>query len=332
MDEISKQNSSLCNTLQSADDGAKYDAVCKCILKERVVLARILKETVSEYADCSLDDIANKYIEPESICSDIPVSRNLSNSNIRGLSEEDATVNEGIVKFDVKFMAKSPGDDGTSLINLYIDVEAQKKYNTGYPIEKRAEYYCARLLSSQIGDISENVNYNVLDKVYSIWICFDVPDYAANTATRYYFKKEDILGSFTKIKKSDYDMMETVIIRLSKEDTKTGNELLDLLHGLFGNLEYNEKLSRLTELGLDVDLVKEEMEDMCNLSERILERGVEQGIEKGIEKGIKKGIKKGQAELVIKMYKKGTSIKQIAELTDTPEEQIKLWIEEEEKV
>ena len=315
MDEISKPNSSLHNTLLSADDGAKYDAVCKCILKERTVLARILKETVSEYTDCSLDDIANKYIEPESICSDIPVARNLS--NIQGLSEEDSSVNEGTVKFDVKFMAKSPSDDGKSLINLYIDVEAQKKYNTGYPIEKRAEYYCARLLSSQIGDISENVDYNVLDKVYSIWICFDVPDYAANTATRYRFEKEDILGSFTKIKKSDYDMMETVIIRLSKEDVKTGNELLDLLHGLFGNLEYEEKLSRLTELGLDVDLVKEEMVNMCNLSERILERGVEQG----------------QAELVIRMHKKGASIKQISELTDTSEEQIKLWIaEEKEKV
>lgn len=321
MDEISKQNSSLHNTLLSADDGAKYDAACKCILKERAVLARILKETVSEYTDCSLDDIANKYIEPESICSDIPVARNLS--NIQGLSEEDSSVNEGTVKFDVKFMAKSPSDDGKSLINLYIDVEAQKKYNTGYPIEKRAEYYCARLLSSQIGDISENVDYNVLDKVYSIWICFDVPDYAANTATRYHFEKEDILGSFTKIKKSDYDMMETVIIRLSKEDVKTGNELLDLLHGLFGNLEYEEKLSRLTELGLDVDLVKEEMVNMCNLSERILERGVEQGIEKGI--------KQGHAEFVIRMHKKGASIKQISELTDTPEEQIKLWIAEEEK-
>lgn len=90
--------------------------------------------------------------------------------------------------------------------------------------------------------------------------------------------------------------METIIIRLSKEDSKTGNNLLDLLHGLFGNLEYNEKISRLTELGLDVDLVKEEMVHMCNLSERILERGVEQGIEQGIEQG--------QFKLVMKMYKK----------------------------
>ena len=321
MVEKSNQNNNLGNTLQSADAGAKYDAVCKCILKERAVLARILKDTVSEYADCSIDDIANKYIEPESIRSDIPVSRNIS--NIKGLSEEDATVNEGTIRFDVKFMAKSPGDDGESLINLYIDVEAQKKYSAGYPLEKRADYYCARMLSSQIGDITEKVDYNVLDKVYSIWICFDVPDYAANTVSKYHFVKEDILGSFTKIKKSDYDLMETIIIRLSKEDSKTGNNLLDLLHGLFGNLEYNEKISRLTELGLDVDLVKEEMVHMCNLSERILERGVEQGIEQGIEQG--------QFKLVMKMYKKGTSVQQISELTDIQQEQIEEWIQSAEK-
>lgn len=75
-------------------------------------------------------------------------------------------------------------------------------------------------MSSQIGDITEKVDYNVLDKVYSIWICFDVPDYAANTVSKYHFVKEDILGSFTKIKKSDYDLMETIIIRLSKKTPK----------------------------------------------------------------------------------------------------------------
>ncbi|WP_097005235.1 hypothetical protein [Lacrimispora amygdalina] len=324
MDERNGDRSNLENTLLSADDRAKYDAVCKCILKERAILARILKETVSEYANCSIEDIADKYIEPESISSETPVARNLT--NINGLSEEDSTTNEGVVKFDVKFLAKSPSTDGKSLINLFIDVEAQKKYSVSYPIEKRAAYYCARMLSSQIGNIKENMNYNVLNKVYSIWVCFDVPKYAANTVSRYYYTKEDLLGKFNKIKESDYGLMETVIIRLSKDDTQIGNDLIDLLHGLFGDLEYEEKLERLDKLGLDVDLVRKEMDHMCNLSERIMERGIEQGIERGIERGAELA----KRELALKMYKKGTPIRQISELTDIDVKQIEEWIAEKE--
>lgn len=56
-------------------------------------------------------------------------------------------------------------------------------------------------------------------------------------------------------------------------------------------MEYNEKLERLNKLGLNVNLVREEMGHLCNLSERILERGIERGIEQGIEQGIEAVIK-----------------------------------------
>lgn len=69
-----------------------------------------------------------------------------------------------------------------------------------------------------------------------------------------------------------------IIIRLAKDDTRIGNDLIDLLHGLFGGMEYSKKLERLNELGLDVSLVRKEMGQMCNLSERILERGIERGM------------------------------------------------------
>lgn len=77
-------------------------------MKDRLFLACILKAVVSEYKDVSEEDIANKYIEPESIRDDIDVSKNLTNRNITGSAEEDATVNEGIVKYDVIFEAKAP--------------------------------------------------------------------------------------------------------------------------------------------------------------------------------------------------------------------------------
>lgn len=56
---------------------------------------------------------------------------------------------------------------------------------------------------------------------------------------------------------------------------------------------------------------------MFNLSERIFERGFEQGF------------KQTQSRVIIRMYENGASIKQISELTDMSEEQIKSWIEKE---
>lgn len=107
-----------------------------------------------------------------------------------------------------------------------------------------------------------------------------------------------------------------IIIRLAKDDTRIGNDLIDLLHGLFGGMEYNKKLERLNELGLDVSLVRKEMDQMCNLSERILERGIERGTELA------------KRELALKMYKKGTPIRQISDLTDIDIHQLEEWITE----
>ena len=61
---------------------------------------------------------------------------------------------------------------------------------------------------------------------------------------------------------------------------------------------------------------------MYNLSERIMERGIEQGIERGAELA--------KRELALKMYKKGTPIRQISELTDIDVKQIEEWITEKE--
>lgn len=71
---------------------------------------------------------------------------------------------------------------------------------------------------------------------------------------------------------------------------------------------------------------------MCNLSERIFERGFEQGFKKGFEQGFKQGYEQTQARVIIRMYENGASIKQIFELVDMSEEQVKMWIVEKEKV
>ena len=65
-------------------------------------------------------------------------------------------------------------------VYLYIDVEAQnaaRESRLGYPLEKRAIYYMSRMISNQLQTVSRDTNYNVIQKVYSIWICMgdDIP-------------------------------------------------------------------------------------------------------------------------------------------------------------
>ena len=40
-----------------------YDSICKQLFAEKDILSRIMKECVDKFKDCSLEDIANKYIE-----------------------------------------------------------------------------------------------------------------------------------------------------------------------------------------------------------------------------------------------------------------------------
>ncbi len=315
----------LQNSLFASGNESQYDASCKNILKDRMVLANILKAVVCEYNDCSVEDIANKYIEPDTISQTVAVEKNLS--NITGASEEDSSINEGTIKYDVRFQAKAPAvykkekykhkkESGNMLINLEIDIEGQKKFDPGYPIEKRAMYYGARMLAAEIGDITENTNYGVLDKVYSIWICFNAPDYKANTITRYCMEKKDLVGKYD-IQEKDYNLIETVIIRLGKKDEITKEYILDLLYGLFSpELSYKEKIERLTNIGFEIKNVKEDLEKMSGLGAYLVETSIEKGLQQGLQQGLKQGHKQAEKEFVLKMFAKGKSINEIADLMD----------------
>ena len=63
------------------------------------------------------------------------------------------------------------------LVNLHVDIEPQKTYRPGYPVEKRGIYYLARQLSAQLSLVTDNTDYDGLEKCYSIWICRDDEGY-----------------------------------------------------------------------------------------------------------------------------------------------------------
>ena len=77
-----------------------------------LILAHILKHTVSEFADCSLLDIERKYIEspPSATINTIPLDDTL---DIKGKHTESNSPLEGLVTFDIIYN-KFVGDNITT--------------------------------------------------------------------------------------------------------------------------------------------------------------------------------------------------------------------------
>ena len=301
------------NIILSAEDGkAKYDETAKELLANRQFLSKVLKRFVPEFSMCPLADIENKYIEPDSVSvSKTGVERNIT--NIDGVSNEDSTLNEGRIYYDIIFKVVFPNAEGIC-IGMYINIEAQNAYYKGYPFEMRGVYYAARRLSSQLKGIDNTTNYSCLQKVYSIWICMgDVPHYEADTATLYRMEKHDIIGTVERVP-DDYDLMNVIILRIN-DKTRSKDEVLGLLQVLFSNLlTKREKLDLLKKYGIRIDYhVKEKVNTMCNLSDLVWSRGEAQGM-----------TQKAQ-EIVLKMLHNEMSYETISKCTDVPVETIKNW-------
>ena len=92
------------------ENKAAYDNLAKRVLSRKIILAHILKETVTEFAECSVEEIEKKYIEgdPHLSISRIPLDDTL---DIKGKPTESKSPTEGIVTFDIIFDAIVPTTD-----------------------------------------------------------------------------------------------------------------------------------------------------------------------------------------------------------------------------
>lgn len=165
-------------------------------------MAHILVQAVSEFEYMTPKEAA-ALIKGKPEVSSIPVNPGETNmSHIKGVDTNDTVPHEGTVTFDIWFDVNYP--KGKETIKLLIGIEAQKKYNPGYDIVTRGIFYGARMISSQLETEFHNSDYDNVKKVYSIWICMNVPQYAENTITAYEIKKRNIVGEFPE-GKTRYD-------------------------------------------------------------------------------------------------------------------------------
>ena len=293
-----KINTNISNVVERNADMSKYDAEVKKVLSDPQILAWILKYTTEELKDCSIERIISCIDGKPEVGSRYVASGHYT-KGVDSLNTEDSVPGEGKVIYDIRFRVILPTGDHVGMI---INVEAQKDSNPGYDVVTRGVFYCARMLSGQMGNEISAKEYDELQKVYSIWICLDVPQKAEHTMVRYRMQREDIHGH-AKIN-SRYDLMELVMVYLGREETvEKGTELHSLLSTVLSDkLQPADKKSILKQKYDIITSVELEGEfvSMCNLSEAIWEKSMKQGIQQGLEQGLEQGILQTLVSLVQK--------------------------------
>lgn len=278
----------ISDSIDAADGKERLDAQIKKILSNKKILSWIVKYTVTEFADMALERI-EAYIEGEPEVAKIPVYPGKTNmESITGLPTEDKVPNEGEVTYDIRFYMIVPGREPVKII---INLEAQNEYYPGYDLVTRAVFYCARMLSAQLGvEFTTNTNdpkkYDNIKKVYSIWICMDTPNYAGNTITEYHMTQDLHYGNFSG--KARYDLLSVVMICLNDTQNEEENELIKMLTTLLSkDMEKEEKKQKLQEeYGIPMDDgFGMEVDEMCNYSGYVENKGIEKGIQQGIQQG-----------------------------------------------
>ena len=263
--------------------GAEYDAGMKHLMSNKEIIIPILQMTVPEFKTCSQEEILQcldiSSITKDDFVSDIPkIEKNLR------LTREDSelsSLTEKLVRFDIRFRIKNPRLSTEEIrVNLHIDMEAQKSYrpsNPSYPVLKRAVYYVARDLSSQLSSITETTDYSKLEKCYSIWICAeDIPKKLQNTLTEYSLSKKDIIGVADE-PDEDYDLLTVIVIRQGEKTEEKG--IFDYLNGIFTcDINRIDKYSHIKWS----EPFQREVSKVTGFGDMIYERGMRAGEQKGM--------------------------------------------------
>ena len=139
----------------------------------------------------------------------------------------------------------------------------------------RAIFYCARMISAQKETEFTGENYDDIKKVYSIWICMDTTKAAANTITRYHINEDPMYG--TDPTKHRYDLMTVIMVCLGNNPDDTGTELHKMLSVLLSDKIKAEKKKNILNSQFGISMKREVADEMCNLSDILVEQGVEQG-------------------------------------------------------
>ena len=100
-------------------------------------MGNILKYTVAEYRDCSLEEIMN-CIEGDTIRTGTAFVEEDMAGSIRGEQTEFNTTDEAPAVFDILFRSLLPKKKGNILVNLHVDLNYRRTTGRGILLLKEA--------------------------------------------------------------------------------------------------------------------------------------------------------------------------------------------------
>ncbi|MCC2831028.1 hypothetical protein [[Clostridium] innocuum] len=307
---IMKKYTEAASIITHYNDKKTYDMYCKRLLSNKQILAYVMKACIPEFADIPLEDIPS-YIEMSSIKN----TAECEHIHDQQIEVTDESIPGSQIKYDIQFEAMLPfkqkkAGKGTSTekrLRMIINLESQARDDPGYPLIKRALYYCGRLMAKQKHpkDGFQHSDYGSIKKVCSIWICIGHNN-QKNDVINTYQIQETCETNIWHAAKEDYDLITAVMVYPKKETVRNGKaipyalehmdenkqRLLELLKILFiKNLAVEDKKEQLQKgygILMERELDKEVM-NMCNFSDFIEQRGIEQGLLKGKAEGKTEG-------------------------------------------
>ena len=178
----------------------------------------------------------------------------------------------------------------------------------------------SRLFSSQKERDFVKTNYNDIKRVFSIWVLMNMD---GNSMAYVHLVKDDLLGSYPW--KGGIDLLNIVLIGIANELQAHSNEHDDKyeLHRLLSTLlsmelsvdEKFEIMEKEYSIPLD-DRIREDVSEMCNLSQGIREKGGDEREEK----------------IILNMYDNNFTLEQIALATKKSVEDVSAVIKKREPV
>ena len=285
------QSTDLALSMEAAGDGARYDSASKKLMSYKSVMAWMLKLLTREFRGYDVDFIASNCLGEVSV-SEKAVHQDQRDRTLDGnervtmINSESSSMNEGRIYYDLRLRARVPGSDGD--VCLFVNIEIQNDDRQKYALVTRGIYYCARMISEQYGTVFTSMDYQKIEKAYSIWISPDpYGKRRMSSITRYSVRKDDVLGK-SFINRKDYDKIEVVVIKLGSDYECSRDSITGLLTALLSTSIPLERREEILSNVYGIAMTKEferEVTEMCNLSSAVMEAGREKGLKEGRKEG-----------------------------------------------
>ena len=246
---------------------AQYDAACKELLSQKVILAWIMKGCIAEYEELSVEKIMRDCIEGEMQISkeSLESERERYLPLIQGDGGEDTSVQEGRIAYDIRFTAIHP----LTGKHIWIDVEPQNDFYPGYSLLKRGLYYLSRMISAQRGREFTGSDYDNVKKVYTIWVCMNPPKKWEHWIKHYGIRDLDDECRLM-FRPDEYDLMTQVVICLGDPRDPKAKGVLRLLSVLLTNVYEPEEKEQILREEFKIQItnsIRKGLRTMCNLGE-----------------------------------------------------------------